>query len=329
MRVGGPTREFAEPARTGDVLDLVRRADADKVPLLVMGGGSNLVVGDDGWDGLTVRVATSGIEIDGPIVRADAGVDWDTLVATTLEQGLAGFEALSGIPGTVGATPVQNVGAYGTQTSDLLESVTVYDRRTDAVSEWSNEQCGFGTHRQSAFKHTDRYLVLGVTYRLRSSTRSGPIGFTRLADRLEIDLGATASTSDVRRAVLELRGASGMVLDDTDHDTWSVGSFFLGPVLASVPPEAAECPAFPDPLGTKLAAGWLVDHAGFPRGYGRDWGRGAVTLSTKHALAITNRGDATTREVMQFAAHIRAGVFDHFGILLTPECHLVGCSLDD
>jgi UDP-N-acetylmuramate dehydrogenase len=329
MRLGGPAREFAPARDTAELVELVGRADAAQLPVLILGGGSNLVVGDEGWDGLTVKIDTAGIDIDGTTVRAAAGVDWDLLVRTTLEEGLAGFEALSGVPGTVGGTPVQNVGAFGTLTSDLLTSVTVYDRTTGEISEWANERCGFGSHRQSAFKHTDRYVVLAVSYQLRRSGQSGPVNYAEIARRLEIEPGGTADTQDVRRAVLAARAARGSVLDPADHDTWSVGSFFINPVLAEVPPQAAPSPRYPDPLGTKLPAGWLIEHAGFPPGYGMDWGRGTVALSSKHALAVTNRGGATTSEVMAFAAHLRDGVEAAFGIRLGPECHLVNCSIDD
>src|SRR6185437_4549167 len=254
----------------------------------------NLVVADAGWDGLTVKIATSGFRIDGTSVQADAGVDWDALVQATLAAGLAGFEPLSGIPGTVGATPVQNVGAFGTETSQLLSSVTVYDRQSGELAEWPVERCGFGSHRQSAFQHTDRYLVLRVSYQLRQSDQSAPIRYPDIVARLGIEPGGTANTQDVRQAVLQARASRGSVLDPADHDTWSVGSFFLNPVLATVPPQAADRPAFPDPLGSKLSAGWLIQRAGFLPGYGREWGRGSVTLSTKHALAVTNRGDAST-----------------------------------
>jgi UDP-N-acetylmuramate dehydrogenase len=329
MRLGGPTRDFAEAADTDELVELVRRADQQGTPVLLVGGGSNLVVSDAGWDGLTVKVASSGFRIDGTDVQADAGVDWDALVQATLAAGLAGFEPLSGIPGTVGGTPVQNVGAFGTLTSQLLSSVTVYDRHTGELAEWPVERCGFGSHRQSAFKHTDRYLVLRVSYQLHRSDQSGPMHYPDIVARLGIEPGGTASAQDVRQAVLQARAARGSVLDPADHDTWSVGSFFINPVLTTVPAQAAESPTYPDPSGSKLPAGWLIQRAGFAPGYGSEWGRGSVTLSSKHALAVTNRGDASTAEVMAFAAHIRAGVEDRFGIRLGPECHLVNCSLDD
>jgi UDP-N-acetylmuramate dehydrogenase len=328
MRVGGPTRELVDALSTDQVLDVVRATDAAGVPLLVMGGGSNLVVGDGGWDGVTLRIRSSAVQIDATTVRADAGVDWDHLVALTLAEGLAGLEPLSAIPGTVGGTPVQNVGAYGTETSEVLRSVTVYDRESRVVEEWPNERCRFGT-RESVFKHTDRYVVLRVTYELRRDAVSRPLRYQSLVAHMGLGIGDRAETAAVRAAVIDQRRSRGSIVDPDDTDTWGTGSFFLNPILREVPAAAAAGPQYPDPRGVKLAAGWLIEHAGFPRGYGRDFGRGSVGLSSKHALTVCNRGDATTAEVMQFAAHIRAGVQRRFGIRLAPECHLVNCSLDD
>jgi UDP-N-acetylmuramate dehydrogenase len=325
MRLGGPAGEY-EVARTSEhLVALIREADAASKPVLVMGGGSNLVVGDQGFEGLVVQVATSGLKIRGEDVTADAGVEWDTVVEASLDAGLAGLEPLSGIPGSTGGTPVQNVGAYGALTADLLRCLTVYDRATGTTEQWAPDRCGFGSHRQSVFKHTDRYVVLDVAFQLTRSTRSAPIHYAGLAERLGIAPGATAPTREVRDAVLALRRERGMILDADDHDTWSVGSFFINPVLTSVPDKARDCPRYPDPAGTKLSAAWLIDHAGFSRGYGHDWGPGTVALSSKHALAVTNRGNATTAEVMKFVAHIREGVEQRFEIRLGPECDLVNC----
>jgi UDP-N-acetylmuramate dehydrogenase len=325
MRLGGPASEY-EVARTAEhLVALIREADAAGMPVLVMGGGSNLVIGDQGFEGLVVQVATPELKIRREDVTADAGVEWDTVVETSLDAGLAGLEPLSGIPGSTGGTPVQNVGAYGALTSDLLRCLTVYDRATGRTEQWAPDRCGFGSHRQSVFKHTDRYVVLDVTFQLTRSTRSRPIHYASLAERLGIAPSRTAPTRLVRDAVLALRRERGMILDVDDYDTWSVGSFFVNPVLASVPDKARDCPQYPDPAGTKLSAAWLIEHAGFPRGYGHDWGRGTVALSSKHALAVTNRGTATTAEVMKFADHIREGVEQRFDIRLGPECDLVNC----
>lgn len=326
MRVGGPAQDYRVAGDTQSLIELVQHADDVAVPVLVIGGGSNIIVGDNGFNGHVVKIATTGLTVDGTRLVVDAGVDWDTVVTTALAAGLAGLEALSGIPGSAGATPIQNVGAYGTLTSEFLEQVTIYDRLTRRTETWAKDRCGFGSHRQSVFKHTDRYVVLQTVFRLAETDRSRPISYAGLADRLGVTVGDTVPAADVRKAVLELRTERAMVVDPTDHDTWSVGSFFINPVLSSVPEKARDCPQYPDPGGTKLPAAWLIENAGFHRGYGTQWGRGTVALSSKHTLAVTNRGGATTTDVMDFAAHIRDGVAAHFDIRLGPECKLVNCS---
>jgi UDP-N-acetylmuramate dehydrogenase len=326
MRVGGPIGRLLVATSAEQAVELIRGVDRDGERLLVIGGGSNLVVGDVGWDGAVVKMASDGLDLDGERVTADAGVEWDGLVATVIAEGLAGIEALSGIPGSVGGTPVQNVGAYGTLTSDVLESLTVFDRTIGLVERWRPEQWGFGSHRQSVFKRNDRWAVLDVTLRLRRGEQSVPVTDLAIAERLDIAPGGTAPVADVRAAVLAQRRSRKMVLDAGDHDTWSVGSFFVNPVLTEVPAAARECPTKPDPQGTKLHAAWLIEHAGFTRGYGLDWGNGTVALSSRHTLAVTNRGGATTADVMKFAAHIRDGVAAKFDIRLNPECDLVNCS---
>ncbi|MGI5246074.1 UDP-N-acetylmuramate dehydrogenase [Dactylosporangium sp. CA-139066] len=329
MRVGGPIGRLHVATAAEHAVELFRDADGAGEPLLVMGGGSNLVVGDVGWDGTVVRMASDTVEVDGTTITAAAGVEWDRLVALAVEQGLAGIELLSGIPGSVGGTPVQNVGAYGTETSDVLEAVTVYDRETGAVERWGRDRCGFGSHRMSVFKRSDRWAVLDVTYRLRRGEQSGPIKDPVIAERLGIEKGGTAALADVRAAVVAQRRSKKMVLDADDHDTWSVGSFFINPVMpdGEIPAAAAECPSKPDVPGkTKLHAAWLIQHAGFNPGYGLDWGNGTVALSSRHTLAVTNRGGATTADVMKFAAHIRDGVAAKYQIRLNPECDLINCS---
>jgi UDP-N-acetylmuramate dehydrogenase len=326
MRVGGPIRALHVATSTPHAVDLLRDADAAGEPLLVMGGGSNLVVGDVGWDGTVVRMESAEFDIDGDRVTAAAGVEWDYLVDAVVSAGLVGIEALSGIPGSVGGTPVQNVGAYGTLTSDVLESLTVYDRTTGQVETWLPERCGFGSHRQSVFKHSDRWVVLDVTLRLHRGAQSKTVTAAPIAERLGIEVGGTAAPAEVRAAVLAQRRDRKMVLDPDDHDTWSVGSFFINPVLAEVPARARECPNQPDIKGTKLHAAWLIQHAGFLPGYGTDWGNGTVALSSRHTLAVTNRGGATTADVMKFAAHIRDGVAAMFDVRLNPECDLINCS---
>lgn len=326
MRVGGPIEQLLVATTAEHALDLLRGTDSAEIPLLVMGGGSNLVVGDVGWPGAVVRMSSAEFTIDGERVTAAAGVDWDDVVSAAVKEGLAGIESLSGVPGSVGGAPVQNVGAYGTLTSDVLESITVYDRSTGLVERWLPDRCGFGSHRQSVFKHSDRWVILDVTLRLRRSGQSGPVTFAQVAERLGIEVGGTAPPADVREAVLAQRRDRKMVLDPDDHDTWSVGSFFINPVLAEVPARARGCPTLPDVKGTKLQAGWLIHQAGFEPGYGHDWGNGTVALSSRHTLAVTNRGGATTGDVMKFAAHIRDGVAALFDVRLNPECDLINCS---
>lgn len=329
MRLGGPATDYVMVSSSADLVDAVAAADRAGQPVLVMGGGSNLVVGDQGFDGLVAHVQTTGRSVEGETIHLDAGVDWDLAVQFSLEHGLGGLEPLSGVPGSVGGTPVQNVGAYGTLVSDFLDHVTAYDRHVCEVVRIPNRECGFGSHRQSIFKHSDRWVILSVTFTLERTTTSRPVRFQSLADCIGVPVGTRVPVSVVRDTVLAMRGERKMLLDEADHDTWSVGSFFINPVLATVPERARDAPTYPDVLGTKLPAGWLIDHAGFAPGYGAEWGKGNVRLSSQHALAVTNRGGATTLEVMRFAAHIREGVEHAFDIRLGPECDLVNCSFDD
>ena len=329
LRLGGPAKRIASADSVAQLVELVRAADAAGEPVLIVGGGSNLVVGDDGWDGLVVLVRTTGLDVrddgDAVLVTADAGVRWDELVARTVAEGWSGLAAMSGIPGLTGATPVQNVGAYGSEVADVITGLRVLDRHTGAVEDWDPERCGFG-FRTSAFKHTDRYVVLTVTFRLAKSADAPPVRYLELARRLAVEPGEPAPSSRVREVVLELRRSKGMVLDATDHDTWSVGSFFVNPF---VPPALVPdgCPNWQVDDQLKLSAAWLIEHAGFGKGFGLEVGRGAAALSTKHTLALTNRGDATTAELLELARIIRDGVHAKFGIMLRPEAHLVGVTL--
>lgn len=329
MRLGGEAAEYVVAATTAELVDVVAMADADGTPLVVLGEGSNLVVGDQGFDGVAVHVKSTGFEIRRDNVTVDAGVHWDDVVELSLAAGLGGLEPLSGVPGSTGGTPVQNVGAYGALVSQFLRHVTAYDREAREVITIPGDACGFGSHRQSIFKHCDRYVILSVEFALESTPMSRPLAYAGLAQRLGRDIGDVAPTAEVRRTVLDMRRERAMLLDAQDHDTWSVGSFFINPVLQTVPEKARDCPTYPDVAGVKLPAAWLIDHAGFPPGYGAQWGRGRVRLSTKHALAVTNRGGATTSEVMAFAAHVRDGVEREFDVRLGPECDLVNCSFDD
>jgi UDP-N-acetylmuramate dehydrogenase len=325
LRLGGPAKRVVAASTTDELVDIVRTADRAGEPVLIIGGGSNLVVGDDGWDGVVVLVRTSEVlSAAGPAVQvtADAGVPWDDLVAMTVERGWSGLAAMSGIPGLTGATPVQNVGAYGSEVSDVITGLRVLDRTSGAVEDWDPERCGFG-FRTSAFKHTDRYVVLSVTFELHNSPAAPPVRYVELARRLGVEPGDSAPSQRVREIVLELRRSKGMVLDTEDHDTWSVGSFFVNPFVAPelVPPG---CPNWEVDGQIKLSAAWLIENAGFVKGFGLDRGHGRVALSTRHTLALTNRGGATTAELLELAAVIRDGVERRFGIRLRPEAHLVG-----
>jgi UDP-N-acetylmuramate dehydrogenase len=329
LRLGGPATRVVTATSGAELVDLVRSADAAGEPVLNVGGGSNLVVSDDGWDGVVVLVRSQGFEVgdvgDSARVTVAAGQPWDAFVAATVERDWSGLAAMSGIPGLTGATPIQNVGAYGSEVSDVITALQVLDRHSGAVEEWDPARCGFG-FRTSAFKHTDRYVVLTVTFTLRRSADAPPVRYLELARRLGVEPGDTAPSDEVRKVVLELRRSKGMVLDATDHDTWSVGSFFVNPF---VDPEQVPdgCPNWAVDGRIKLSAAWLIENAGFGKGFGLDRGRGRVALSTKHTLALTNRGAATTAELLELARVIRDGVEGRFGIRLRPEAHLVGVEL--
>ena len=311
LRLGGPARDFVEARSEEELVEAARGAD------LVMAGGSNVVVADDGVPGTVVRIATRGVERDGLRLTVAAGEDWDALVERCVAAGLQGFECLSGIPGSVGATPIQNVGAYGQEVSETVESVRVFDRETGRVEDMPAAACGF-VYRGSVFKYRDRRIVLSVTFRMREATESGPLRYAELTRALGIPLYGTAPLHEVREAVLALRRGKGMVIDPADPDTVSAGSFFTNPILEAAPPGA---PTWPEPDGrVKTSAAWLIERAGFSRGYGN----GRVGISTKHTLALVNRGGATTAELMALAREIAAGVQERFGIALHPEPVLVG-----
>jgi UDP-N-acetylmuramate dehydrogenase len=328
LRLGGPAARLVTASTPGELVDAVRAGDAAGEPLLIVGGGSNLVAADDGWPGTVVLVRTTGIDWapadhgESVTVTVQAGVNWDAFVATTISEGWSGLAAMSGVPGLTGATPVQNVGAYGSEVADVITGLTVLDRRTGLVEAWPPQRCGFG-FRTSAFKHTDRYVVLDVSFMLRRAPDGVPVRYVEVARRLGIEPGALAPSLHVRDVVLEARRSKGMLLDPDDHDTWSVGSFFVNPfVPLNAAPEG--CPQWRVDEQLKLSAAWLIENAGFAKGYGLARGRGTVALSTKHTLALTNRGGATTAELLDLAAEIRAGVEDRFGVRLRPEAHLAG-----
>lgn len=331
LRLGGPAREVVEATTADELVEAVREADDAGTPVLLVAGGSNLVVADEGFDGRVVLVRTAGVVVDqdmcsGATVTVAAGESWDDLVARAVAHEWVGIEALAGIPGSVGATPIQNVGAYGQEVAQSIIRVRTWDRRAGAIRTLTADQCRFG-YRTSRFKaEPGRHVVLDVAFQLRLGSLGAPVAYAELARSLGIEVGGRAPAAEVREAVLALRRGKGMVLDPADHDTWSAGSFFTNPVLAT---EAAEhlptdAPRFSQPDGSvKTSAAWLISHAGFDRGHGS----GAASLSTKHALALTNRGGATTADLLDLAREVRAGVATRFGIELEPEPNLVGCAL--
>lgn len=334
LGLGGPAAELAEADTAERLVSLVAEADRRGRPTLVLGGGSNLVIADEGFDGLVVRVTTRGVSVsrDGEqvLVTAEAGEDWDRLVARAVAEGWSGVECMAGIPGLVGATPIQNVGAYGQEVAQTVRCVRAFDRRTRQVVDLEARQCGF-TYRGSAFKRDPgRYVVLAVTYALEPSELSGPVSYQELAGRLGVRPGERVPLARAREAVLELRRGKGMVLDPADPDTRSAGSFFTNPVLT--PEQAAELaarapghPRWDLPDGTvKVPAAWLIEQAGFPKGYGR----GPARISGKHTLALTNPdGGGTTADLLALARELRDGVREKFGVTLVNEPVLVGCEL--
>lgn len=331
LRLGGPAQTYVVAETEQQLIDAVRVADVAGVPVLLVAGGSNLVVADAGFDGTVVQIATRGIAVDRDacseaMVTVAAGEPWDSFVAHAVGQQWVGIEALSGIPGSVGATPIQNVGAYGQEVSDSIATVRVLDRHDGRIRTLAAADCGFG-YRHSRFKaEPDRYLVLTVTFQLRLGDLGAPVAYAELARTLGVDVGERASLTAVRDAVLALRRGKGMVLDAADHDTWSAGSFFTNPLLTPEQADTlpAEAPRFAQADGSiKTSAAWLIDHAGFGKGHGT----GAVGLSTKHVLALTNRGGATTADLLALAGEVRAGVEAAYGIVLVNEPVLVGCSL--
>lgn len=336
LRLGGPAREYAVAATESDLIELVSEADAAGTPTLVLGGGSNLVVADAGFDGLVVEVATRGVEVSdssqcaGVSLRVAAGEPWDDLVAGAVAQGWTGIEALSGIPGLVGATPIQNVGAYGQEVAETISSVRVWDRVLRGVRTFASADCSFA-YRHSRFKaDPSRHVVLSVEFQLPMGTLSAPVKYAELARTLGVEAGQRAPLADVRSTVLGLRSGKGMVLDPDDHDTWSAGSFFTNPLLTAAEAESLpqDAPRWPQDDGrVKTSAAWLIDQAGFGKGYGLDRDGGRVSLSTKHPLALTNRGGASAADLIALAREVRDGVAAKFGVRLVNEPVFVNCEL--
>ena len=334
LGVGGPARWLCSARRASDVQAAHDVCDARKATLEVIGGGSNLVIADDGLDGVVLRIDIQGIEIDqephGVLVTAGAGEPWDRIVALAVAEGLAGIECLSGIPGTVGGTPIQNVGAYGQEVGGAIERLTVFDRISRTFRVMRGEECAFA-YRFSRFKGVDagRFVVCDVTFRLKPGEPTAAYPDVQAHfDRAGI---RHPSLRDVRNAVLSIRRRKGMVVDAADPDTRSVGSFFMNPVMTDKERGQIEAAAgMPPPCfvmtdgRVKVPAAWLIERAGFQKGYAE----GAVGISTKHPLAIVNRGGATALDVVRLAGRIKRGVVEAFGVALRPEPVFIGFGPD-
>ncbi|WP_240689508.1 UDP-N-acetylmuramate dehydrogenase [Brevibacterium sp. S111] len=350
FRLGGPAEHVTIAEIREELLDFchahpLELTGDDRSDVLFIGGGSNLLISDDGFDGAVCVVRTTGVTTTETTstdtqVTAEAGEDWDAFVAHTLDLGLSGLEALSGIPGSVGATPIQNVGAYGTEVGELITSVEVFDRVAGQIRRLSAVELEFG-YRTSALKRaqaavgTPQFVVLSVTFDLQHSELSLPVRYAQLASALDVEIGTRVAAALVRDSVIALRRSKGMVLDGDDHDSWSAGSFFTNPIVDDPEILPAEAPRYPvtDPLSgakiegkTKTSAAWLIEHAGFAKGF--SIGDGHAALSNKHTLALTNRGHARTADVIDLARTVVDGVADAFGITLEPEPTFIGCSLD-
>ncbi|MCT1557526.1 UDP-N-acetylmuramate dehydrogenase [Helcobacillus massiliensis] len=355
LRIGGEIDEVIDARTPEEIIDAVRTADEAGQPLLVLGGGSNLVASDAPFRGTVVRTLPPAEpaqvrpiiittedrgDIDGLVITHAAGTVWDDAVRHAIEHGASGTEALSGIPGSVGATPIQNVGAYGQDVSATIAEVEVWDRHDCARRVLTPAELAFG-YRMSVLKATpytggtpsatNRWVVLSVTFHQEKSDLSAPIRYPELAGRLGVEVGERAPSAEVREAVLQIRGSKGMVLDEADHDTWSAGSFFTNPILtaeqAAALPDGA--PQFPAGDGRiKSSAAWLISHAGIDRGFTLQAdGEVRASVSTKHSLALTNRGGASSEDIRLLAREVQRRVQDHFGIALEPEPVRLGLDL--
>lgn len=329
LRVGGPAKKFVEVGTESEIIAAIEAAG--DTPILIIGGGTNILVADTGFEGTVIRITSHSMqsEIDacsGATLTIGAGENWDEFVATTLERGFAGLETLSGIPGTVGAAPIQNIGAYGHEVSEFITRVRTYDRQAKGLKTFTNVECDF-SYRNSHFKaHPGRYVVLDVQFNLRQGEMTTSITYAELAKKLGIEVGEKAPISATRTAVLELRGAKGMLLNPSDRDSWSAGSFFTNPIvskeIAAKLPEGA--PQWPTPDGmVKTSAAWLIENSGVHKGDSH----GGARVSTKHVLALTNAGNATATDIAELAKSAQQSVFEKFGITLEAEVNLVGITL--
>jgi len=329
LRVGGPATKIVHVSTEAQIIAAIE--EAGDTPILIMGGGTNVLIADEGFDGTVIRISNNSVqaEVDacsGATLTIGAGEDWDLFVQTTINSGFAGLETLSGIPGTVGAAPIQNIGAYGHEVSEFITRVRTYDRQEKALKTFTNSECEF-SYRNSYFKaHPGRYVVLEVQFQIRIGEESDPITYLELARKLGVQLGDKAPVVATREAVLELRASKGMLLSADDHDSWSAGSFFTNPIVsqqeADALPDAA--PKWPLLDGrVKISAAWLIENAGMHKGDEV----GGARISTKHVLALTNAGDATASDIAELAKRARDQVKEKFGIILEAEVNLVGLEI--
>ena len=329
LRVGGPAKKFVEVGTETEIIAAIEAAGDS--PILIIGGGTNILVADSGFEGTVIRIASHSMksEVDacsGATLTIGAGENWDDFVSLTLERGFAGLETLSGIPGSVGAAPIQNIGAYGHEVSESITRVRTYDRQAKALKTFTNSECEF-SYRNSHFKaHPGRYVILDVQFNLRMGEVTTAITYAELAKKLGVEVGEKASVLETRKAVLELRSAKGMLLNPSDRDSWSAGSFFTNPIvtkeIAAQLPEGA--PQWPTADGMiKMSAAWLIEHSGVHKGDSH----GGARVSTKHVLALTNAGNATATEIAELAKSAQKSVFEKFGITLEAEVNLIGITL--
>ena len=329
LRVGGPAKNFVDAHNESEIIAAIEAAG--DTPVLIIGGGTNILVADSGFDGTVIRITNHALkaEVDacsGATLAIGAGENWDKFVQISIERGFAGLETLSGIPGTVGATPIQNIGAYGHEVSEFITQVRTYDRQVKAIKTFTNQECDF-SYRNSYFKsHPGRYVVIEVQFQLRIGVETTPITYAELATKLEIAVGEKAPVIATRKAVLELRAAKGMLLNPSDRDSWSAGSFFTNPIVtaefAAALPKGA--PRWPQADGRiKTSAAWLIENSGVKKGDSF----GGARVSTKHVLALTNAANATAQDIASLAKSAQQHVQDKFGITLEPEVNLIGLKL--
>ena len=329
LRVGGPAKNFVEAHNEEEIIAaLIAAGDS---PVLILGGGTNVLISDAGFAGTVIHITNSALvaEVDacsGATFTIGAGENWDDFVALTIERGFAGLETLSGIPGTVGAAPIQNIGAYGHEVSEFITRVRTYDRVAKAIRTFTNQECEF-EYRSSIFKkNPGQFIILEVQFQIRIGDSSDPITYLELAKKLDIQMGEKAPTQQVRHTVLELRASKGMLLSPEDRDSWSAGSFFTNPIVSQqeadkLPNAAPKWPLIDGQV--KISAAWLIENAGMHKGDEV----GGARISTKHVLALTNAGDATATDLIELAKTAQAKVYEKFGIKLEPEVNLVGLSL--